>query len=295
MNTIVTHADCPDGYASALILKDAFPPAEVIFMQHGSKEHREFTGRNDVLFCDFVPHESTIESWLKTNVRVLDHHVTSRHVVEALHGVYKEDRCGAQLAFDVWKDNVHLAPTNASRRTIDGYDYHTPVVKHFADRAAVRDLWKTSDEDWNSACAQASTLMLYGWRRLSQIKECLWAYNDFTDVGEMLLEHRAEEVKTAVKNAVRMTLADRRVVLFQNKMLSSDVAEHLGKEADVVVGFSFVGDEIEYSTRSHTGFDCARLAKALGGGGHQAAAGFRRPYGDPREVFLQAFREVRSW
>jgi nanoRNase/pAp phosphatase (c-di-AMP/oligoRNAs hydrolase) len=31
---------------------------------------------------------------------------------------------------------------------------------------------------------------------------------------------------------------------------------------------------MRFSTRSHTGFDCAAFAQARGGGGHTAAAGF---------------------
>lgn len=79
--------------------------------------------------------------------------------------------------------------------------------------------------------------------------------------------------------------------MFQGVSTTSDAAELAEKavektlhdqvgpsQPDLVVGFHYKVDagklKLQFSTRSHTGFDCAAFAKAHGGGGHKAAAGF---------------------
>jgi nanoRNase/pAp phosphatase (c-di-AMP/oligoRNAs hydrolase) len=63
----------------------------------------------------------------------------------------------------------------------------------------------------------------------------------------------------------------------QGVSVTSDGAELLGDSVDLLVGFSYgVEDDVpkvKLSMRSHTGVDCAAIAKAHGGGGHTAAAG----------------------
>ena len=45
---------------------------------------------------------------------------------------------------------------------------------------------------------------------------------------------------------------------------------------DILIGFSYDGDNWNYSLRS-TKVDCAVLAMKYGGGGHKGAAGFSNP------------------
>ncbi len=50
------------------------------------------------------------------------------------------------------------------------------------------------------------------------------------------------------------------------------------KQTDIVCGFHYRVDggrlQLQFSTRSHTGYDVGAFCKSRGGGGHSAAAGF---------------------
>jgi nanoRNase/pAp phosphatase (c-di-AMP/oligoRNAs hydrolase) len=104
------------------------------------------------------------------------------------------------------------------------------------------------------------------------------AHRRLVSFGRPLVEKKAEAVKAALRGAWRTTTPKgTRLVVFQGVALSSDAAEALGEEADIVVGFSYEMDggshKLRLSTRSHTGYDVGALAKHYGGSGHVAAAG----------------------
>ncbi|HZL96812.1 MAG TPA: hypothetical protein VFB99_24365 [Vicinamibacterales bacterium] len=52
---IVTHADCADGIASAMLLHDALPEATVEFVQYNTPEWRDLAATPGMLFCDMIP------------------------------------------------------------------------------------------------------------------------------------------------------------------------------------------------------------------------------------------------
>jgi hypothetical protein len=105
-----------------------------------------------------------------------------------------------------------------------------------------------------------------------------WAERRAT--GKLLVERTAKSVRKAIEGAFRFTSeAGTKVVLFPRVKLSSDAAEALHEEADLVVGFDFFDIRdgfatLVYSTRSHTDFNCGAFCVHHGGGGHTKAAGF---------------------
>src|SRR5882724_8183379 len=52
---IITHADCPDGVASAMVLRQVLPTAEVRAIQYETHEHKKLEAKPGMLFCDFSP------------------------------------------------------------------------------------------------------------------------------------------------------------------------------------------------------------------------------------------------
>jgi hypothetical protein len=135
-------------------------------------------------------------------------------------------------------------------------------------------------------------------------------------LGKHLLEKQLESARTAISESCCFTSArGTRVLVFQGVSATSDAAEILEqdfKEAtvpgpilgsisnrvfppsnpDLVVGFHYRTDagklQLQFSTRSHVGFDCQALARAHGGNGHAAAAGFTVSEGltaNPYDVF----------
>lgn len=294
---LITHANCPDGIASALIVKDALPDVKVSFMLHGSKEHRELEPVSGTLFCDFTPYVgdtskypfnreegSVVDCWVKAGAIVLDHHPTARDVVEAfgengIFGLNEKNECGAWLAYEhVW------APLMASGRGAGPAD----LVREFAELAAIRDTWKRGDPRWEAACQQAAELIFWGFEHRSKAITAGgipgWAVRD-ERLGQHLLDKQLEAAQRSVDEAhYFQTTKGTLVCMFQGVSTTSDAAELFDNPGqvpspDLVVGFHYKVDagklQLQFSTRSHTGFDCASFAKSHpGGGGHKAAAGF---------------------
>jgi oligoribonuclease NrnB/cAMP/cGMP phosphodiesterase (DHH superfamily) len=320
VTTIVVHDNCPDGLAASILLRDAFrmwgKDPEIVFCQHNTDLHKGLIPRSGVLFADFAPYieteelivdgkkgrvftnkgQETLQAWVDSGSFILDHHKTSKGVVDPFvakgTGVYGDEKlnpgaCGASLVFEhVWEPLLHQVEELGAE-----VDY---VTKNFAPRfarlAGIRDTWQKRSPEFHEASLQAETLMFFWDRwaflRLSQIA-AKWD-QDFRPVGEVLMDKQAKSVAKIVENAYRFTTTrGTRVVAFSDLRKSSDVAEALGDTADLVVGFMYVTDpdpatgerlpKFLLSTRSHTGYNCAALAALYAGGGHTAAAGFNRP------------------
>jgi hypothetical protein len=294
---LVTHANCPDGIASALIIKDALPEVEVVFMAHGTEAHKKLEPRPGTLFVDFSPFQDQWEGslhaakrWIEAGAIVLDHHPTQRDVtmafVEAGLGNYGENdknECGAWLAYEhVWR------PIKLGHGPFNPHD-DGESVKQLAELAGVRDTWKKDDPRWQAACEQAEELMFWGFDSLD--------LDSITDpraisLGSKLFEKKIEHAKKAIGEAHEFTTQKGTgVVMFQGVTPTSDAAEILEKDWDpiyrtgvldfppnIVAGFHYKVDgdklKLQFSTRSHTGYDVGAFCKSRGGGGHSAAAGF---------------------
>jgi hypothetical protein len=191
------------------------------------------------------------------------------------NGVYADEAAepgvaGALLAYrHVW---LPLRGDSSSRA----------FAEHFATVAGVRDTWQTRSPLWREAQVQTELLMALPrtwWleRSLAEI-ESSWT-GALVHLGEALLVKREERVRRAIARGHRF-VAERgaRVVALAGTGQTSDAAEALGSEVDVVLGFDY-GEEsgvqrMRFSIRSHTDFDCAAFAAKHGGGGHTRAAGF---------------------
>lgn len=298
---LITHANCPDGYASALIVKDALPDVEVLFVKHGTEEHRALEPRPGDLFCDFSPHIKSwdasregeddcvrhplqLKHWLEAGTIVLDHHPTQRDVtmlfVKAGLGAYGENdrnECGAWLAYEhVWKPLRDANEWNEIKNS----------VHEFAELAGIRDTWKKHDERWQEACWQAEALMFWGNDALTLgIEKTM---STVGSLGPVLFDKKVESANNALKEAHPfVTKKGTLVHVFQGVYTTSDAAEILEKSqkekfgkamTDIVAGFHYRVDadklQLTFSTRSHSGYDVGAFCKAHGGGGHTAAAGF---------------------
>ena len=294
VTTVVTHDNCPDGLASALILHDALPHARILFAQYGTPELLDLPAEPGMLFCDITPAHERADAFVAAGAIVLDHHKTARKVVESFgeRGVFADEAAepgvsGALLAFrSVWD---HLVPEGATDRS------RRDAVSRLAVLAGVRDTWQRHDARWDVACAQAEALMLWPREKWLELGPAGW--ERFLEIGPTMLQKQAERVKRGIAKAWRHTVAGLRVVVLDGVDVVSDAAESLGAEADLVVGFAYrarEGSNLElvFSLRSHADFDCSAFAKLHGGGGHTRAAGFGLPAdpfadGTPYTVLLQ--------
>lgn len=276
----ISHADCPDGVASAILLADAFNDVPVALVKHGSPEWNGLSAKSGpVLFCDIAPPRERVSEFVANGSIVLDHHAKQKDIVEAFgsRGVYTDvpGESGAFLAFrEVWRYGTTEGSDSALR------------AESFARLAGVRDTWMTESPDFEAACAQAEALKFYPFAAFADVGrpfgETGWSeLQGLLSVGGILRARRRETVRREVEGAFGWKSSKGTRVMIVSTVETSDVAEAVGPEADVVVGFLYKADadgaKIILSMRSHTGFDVGAFCAAHGGGGHVAAAGVVLP------------------
>lgn len=283
VDTIVTHAFCPDGIASAMLLRDALPNAEVVFLQHGTKEIEEFAATPGQLWCDLAPPRERAKEFVDVDAIVLDHHRGQQDVVDLFgkRGVFADEKLepgvsGATLAYrEVW------FPMIGSQWDRDVQD----AVKLFVMRAGIRDTWQRQHSLWEEACAQAKSLTFFGYEWFSSnFFSHPYVSESSMEIGRLLY---AKSIARAQKIASNAMVKGQ--VAFANERFISDAAEalrELRSDVKLFVGFSYVGQaegpmSLSYSLRSSTDdVDCSEIAKRNGGGGHTRAAGFSISYPD---------------
>lgn len=277
---IVSHEHCPDGVGSAMVLKDVLPNARVTFCNYNTATFKNLVAEPGMLFCDFSPPRERFHEFVEAGAICLDHHKTQKDIVEAFGplGVFGDEVlepgvCGTSLAYrEVW---LPLA----SREFAEGMpEPYAKFVEDFARLSGIRDTWQRQDPDWFKACHLAEALTFWPEKDLVGLPPAQWASK--LALGEMLYNRRLKHAKRAADNGYYFTSGKKvRAVVFEGVRASSDAAEYLGDKVDLVIGFATHAEEgrpaVQFSTRSHTYFDCAAFAKSFpGGGGHTKAAGF---------------------
>lgn len=289
---IVTHADCPDGIASAMLCHDAIPEASITFVQYGTPAREQLEAVEGMLFVDMTPPEARVDEFVAAGAWVLDHHRGARELVARFgeRGIFADEAespgvAGANLAYQyVWKpwNDVFNEPLPTA-----------PDISRFTKLAGIRDTWQKDDPLWDEACAQAAALTFFDDEYLI-FGHPPYLLSEERRVGYRLIERREEAVKKAALNAYRCDIG---AIFSDPDRLTSDVAEALRDEGvALTAGFFFPEPHVMVvSLRSDGSVDVAALVKPYGGGGHTRAAGFRRQLrGDDEQPFQLVERLLRK-
>ena len=282
VNHIVTHENCADGLASAMILRQVYQDAKVTFCQYGTKELAELPAEPGILFCDMSPPLGRAVEFQAARSIVLDHHKQIKNMVlefqEMGLGYFADEEKEPGVSGSVLAFTKVLRPMWEPTGSVPDI-----VIRQLAYLVGIRDTWQRQDPLWYSACNWAAGLKFYGEKRC--LEGSFYDWWDIPHVGAIVVENAANRLKKTLEGAHRFTTSSgTRVVLFEGLSATSDAAELIGEEADLVVGFGcWQGDDgnlgYVYSCRSHTNFDCGAFCKQMGGGGHTKAAGFRDTVG----------------
>lgn len=277
---IITHANCADGRASAVILHAALPNAEIVEVVHDTREHREMAAEPGLLFCDFTPPASRAAEFVASGATVLDHHKGAEAVVRAFgqRGVFADEKAepgvsGAVLAYLHVYLRVLGAPSIADGLACDAAE----ACCRLAYLVGIRDTWQRSSPDWDRACAVSAAV------RFLPLDEALkrgpvGVMAFASEAGALLVRKQMEAAREAARHAVRVEIGGRRVALISSVSLTSDVADLLREHCEIVAGFDYVHDErgsrLQWSLRACSHVDVSAIARRHGGNGHTAAAGF---------------------
>jgi uncharacterized protein len=273
---ILYHAHCPDGFCAAWVAATSLgrgPDVVSVPVQYGDPYPPEIGGGIGRLFIlDFsFPRETMRElAGFAREVVCLDHHKTAREALEGLDGSMP----GLRVTFDMSRSGAMLA-----------WDYFHPgdpppvLVRYVMDR----DLWTWGLPDSRefSAALAVEPRDFDRWSRLAGDLDDSAILREFLGRGSAILAAQSAHVESLAAAAFLGDVGGHRVPVVNSPVFQSEVGERLC-QLHPAAPFSatfFVRDagvEI-WSLRSRNGFDVSAVARDLGGGGHAAAAGFRKP------------------
>lgn len=296
IKVIVSHANCPDGIASAMICKHVFPEARVCMLLYGP-ERDELPVEDGMLFVDMTPPERRMREFVEAGAVVLDHHKTAKPIVEAFgqNGVFgDEDKepgvSGAVLAFR----HVYKPWVVGGHAVID-------ACEEFSRLVGVRDTWQRSSASWEEACAVSEALKFYPVEDLLD-GDLPYLTEEERDVGRLLRKRSQNNIAKAASKL--LFSSTRSGCTFAFGMLQyesvSDTAEYLRERglADVLVSWwsEYNGQMLHHvSLRSNGVIDVGKFARRFGGGGHTRSAGFEVVGGGPSLEFLAVVSVLESF
>ena len=311
---LVTHINCPDGMATAMIIRDVLPDVKVTFLQYDTLDHKMLNPEPGMLFCDFSPYTARTQEFIDAGTIVLDHHKTQKAVVAQFGelGVFADEKeepgvCGASLAFrEVWKPLAEAHNADESEplaKQISMHEFET--VSEFARLAGIRDTWQRQSPDWLAACGQAEAVLFWPKESL-YVAPDKWA--EKLAIGPVLYENRLRKARICLEKGFEFRTPKGRAVLVFEGLSPSDACELDEGQHDLIVGFGFATEELTlskviFSTRSHRKFDCGAFCQAHGGGGHAPAAGFSQvlaaddvqPHTMFKDIFLRYEEVEEDW
>lgn len=276
VRTIVTHENCSDGVASALILLAALPDARVVFLQYGSAAHRDLPAEPGMLFCDVTPPRERVREFVEAGAFCLDHHKRQEDVVCAFgaRGVFADESLepGVSGAVLAWREVFEA---------ICLLKVESKAAFELSRLVGIRDTWQKNHPDFERASQLSEVLRFVSFDRLC----AMWISRVLAlaeDLGPILFERKLAAARDVAERAVRVVAGDLRVAVVPSVTLTSDASEFV-QDADVTAGFAYCADpggtglRLQWSLRSRTGVDVSAIARSHGGGGHTAAAGFSVP------------------
>lgn len=287
IKVIVTHENCPDGIASALLIARILPSTRVLFLSYGSAVHRDLPAKPGMLFCDLTPPRERVREFVAAGAICLDHHKKQEDIVRAFgaRGVFADEQLEPGVSGAVLMLREVLVPLSSP--------IGVPTsTERLARLVGIRDTWQKHHSDFELASQVSEALRVLSFEGLCDrpLSDVLVAAMDF---GPILLERKLAAARDVAAQAVRIQAGALRVAVIPSTTLTSDAAE-LIEDADVVAGFAYRADpggtglRLQWSLRSRTGVDVSAIAaRHPGGGGHTAAAGFAVP-DDGRSPYLRA-------
>lgn len=274
IQTVYYHGSCPDGITAREVLKYALKGVK--FVPYYFTELKFIPKK--ALFIDCSPKDEQLEECLKSGCLVAEHHESFVEGYNRLNDIYpgqmtlgdnSKAESGATLA-------LHIV------EILRGGSHWNQGILNLVRLISISDTWKKDDPDFALARMFAGYIAFFG----NDFCESLGDLAKKEDVVRAFGAVQTRRQEVLAKGAVR-TEENGFKVAFINDLNMSNAAELLRTQegTDLVVGYIVKFDDrlnqniVIYSLRSQEdGFDVSKFAKANGGGGHKAAAGFSIPY-----------------
>lgn len=267
---VIYHANCPDGFAAAFVAslyfgedREKTGPVSFVPASYGDALP-EIEDGCDVFILDFsYPREVLVELSQRCMVRVLDHHKTAQAALEGL----------AFATFDMTKSGAVLAWE---------YFFPTEPVPMMLLYVMDRDLWQwklPNSKEFNAGLWRGLPRDFLSWKTVK--KHWPGSKVELVAAGKAIAFSDGLMVENLCRAPVWLRVLNYTVPAVNCPVLQSEIGHEL-LQLYPFAPFAAVWWVLEdgkptFSLRSREdGVDVSAVAKEFGGGGHKAAAGFRR-------------------
>lgn len=259
---VLYHASCADGFGAAFAAwKKYGDAAEYRAVNHGSRPPEDLAGKH-VLIVDFsyrLWHLDALRD-VAASLVVLDHHKTAVEDLRNFPGaVFDMNRSGATLTW--W--TLH--------------ETRPPLLLEYVED---RDLWRflLPESREVSAALQSHPREFLVWDYFASAPERI---DELRQEGRAILRYKNQIVREMAQHVRWRDIAGHRVPTVNATACFSEVGDLLCEmypDAPFAAYYLDRSDGLrQWGARSRSGFDVSEVAKAFGGGGHPAAAGWQEP------------------
>ena len=261
---VLYHSHCMDGFGAAWAAHSHFGKSA---SYHPVSHHEPLPSvpeGAEIWFLDYCPRAQVLVTLLDAGhvVYVLDHHRTTKDVIEAvqsprLNVTLDLEHSGAVIT---WR---HFFP----RRKV-------PLLLQFIQD---RDLWTWALEDTEAVTAALDALN-YSFSTFDKLHKRSNELTELAKAGQLLVQFKHKRIATIVQRAYFEKVGGHEVPVVNSDSFVSNVGNALCREypsaAFAAVWFLLEDGRAKWSLRSVGEFDVSEVAKRYGGGGHRNAAGF---------------------
>lgn len=283
---LITHKNCPDGAAAAVLVKKVYPSAVVLHCVHEQVNQESLQAAEKIsdggklIIADICPSQNTLDKLLKiletkkTFLGIYDHHQSNSWLEkyccskdEKMEIVFDESRCGSKIVYDtlIKTHQKELEP------------YHDFIVI-----SNDRDLWLQKDP--RSYHLSLLHKILHDEKYVQRFLK-----NPFFDGDKSEKEILNFFADLQKKNEEKLL---KRIIVKEDKNGYLYGVIYGDGDSSTLLNNAIVRFNLEYallvnlntkkvSIRSKGNFDCATYSEKYGGGGHRCASGFRIKFDHP--------------
>lgn len=274
--TGIYHNKDMDGFFSGAVLLQKFPDIKLIGWDYKDPlpNIKELEEQDEVILIDITFPLDVLQSLgQKTNLTVIDHHISFFNEVEEL---YRTDN---EVFFEYIYDSILSACEI-------GYKYYFGFVPEMLSYIGDYDTWrKNGADEWEKITLPIKYYLYSTIQKPTDVPQWMFlkgvsrdSLQDIVKTGTHIMnyEDMINETKTSSYSfEIENVFGQYTALCINTGMFCSEImkSKYTPEKHDLAIGFVYDGKKWIVSLRSEL-VDVSLIAKERGGGGHKGAAGF---------------------
>lgn len=284
---VIHHNKDLDGFSSGAICKLRYPDAKLIGWDYKDPipDLEQFKDQ-DIIMIDISFPTDVIKQLVEiaNHLTIIDHHISfaKDFYRDIQNDVYSE----TMTACEVIKPKLRYVYQLGIAACEIGWNYLFPdkPIPYAITLLGRYDTWRQKEGDWEgetlpfqyymrTVCTSAETFPVKAFTAESVLE-----ISRGVEAGKLILKYQEQQDMLACERSAFEAFIDgKQVICLNTRAFSSNTLKSVYNplKHSFMVGFEFTGDKWSVSLRSDKeDVDVSLIAKARGGGGHKAAAGF---------------------